>query len=162
MVQLATICRPACWQSLSLCSGEEKRMENENGGGENVKTRWAGLSRSLWHTPSLTRFWLIFSKGKVSCLGLALTGSSPRRTLTRGLLVLERHSPRKAARAGGHQREFPSIISAESPRTTPAGTRPRFRFTSGHCTLPVPRPTARHVSPRFVSFVECYDCTRPR
>ena len=59
-------------------------MENENGGRKNVKTRWAGLSRSLRHTPSLTSFWLIFPKGKVSCLGFALTGSSPRRTLTRG------------------------------------------------------------------------------
>lgn len=59
-------------------------MDNEKGVEKNVKTRWSGLSRPLWHTPSLTRFWLIFPKGKVSCLGLALTGRSPRRTLTRG------------------------------------------------------------------------------
>ena len=112
-------------------------------GEKNVKTRWAGLSRSLLHTPSHSLLADFFPKGKVSCLGLALAGSSrsPRRTLTRGRGTPLASQRKKKPR--GHHRNSSPRESAQSPRATPAGARPRFRFTSGHCSTAAPaRPTA--------------------
>jgi hypothetical protein len=59
-------------------------------------------------------------------------------------VVVERRSPRKEKKKPrGHHRNSSPRESAQSPRATPAGARPRFRFTSGHCSTAAPaRPTA--------------------